>query len=259
MRKLLITSILALSCALSAAQGLGGKAGIGGSAGLGGGATVSSGATVVQPTSGSPLNAACAQFTGGTNTCAYPVNVTSGNEAYVLIIAGGAGTIGTPTKSAGTATIGTFTSVAAACATGGEMQVFKAAITGTGSATISETFSTSTNIGVFPFEVSNDGGPDTGTNPVCHTSNPFSTSYVTASVTTATANDVILLARMGGTTQVFTALTPYTLSGQGPGTAGNDTSWFTGNYTSASATTVNGSYTATPGSDTEQDIVVAIK
>ena len=227
----------------------------------------SSSATIVQPTSGNPLAAACAQFTGATNTCAYPINVTSGNKGYVLIVSQGAGTVATPTKSAGTATIGTITPATSASTVGGAMRWFTFSITGTGSLTISETFSTSGNIGVFPFEVSNSSGVDssstctvgTAVGGACfHSSNTFSTSYVTAAITPATAGDLLLIAEQNGTNQTISALTPYTISGQGPGTAGNDVSWFTANYTDSTTGNVAGTYTMTSGSQTESDSVLPI-
>lgn len=225
-----------------------------------------SGATIVQPTSGNPLLPGCAN-NSTTNTCALPLSVTSGNTLFVMIAAGATGTVGVPVKSAGTATIGTCTAVGSGSTAGGEQQWYTCAITGSGSLTISETFSTSTNVGVFPFEVNNSAGADTvtctvgaGSGGACyHSSNPFSTAYVTTALTPTTAGDLILLARMGGTSQTFSALTPYTLSGQGPGTTGNNTSWFTGNFTNSGTSNVAGAYTTTPGSDTEQDGGLAVK
>jgi hypothetical protein len=181
--------------------------------------------SIVQPTAGNPLAATCAQFTAATNTCAYPVNLTAGNTAYVLITAGTAGTVGVPTCS-GTATVGTFTAVGAGSTAGGAQQWYKAAITGSGSCTVSETYSASTNVGVFPFEVSNDGGVDGS--PVYSLTSCFSTTGCTlASFTPGTTSDLVLTAVMSGATTVtYSSLTPYTLVGQGAGSTGNETSFF---------------------------------
>ena len=127
-------------------------------------------ASVVQPTSTYPLAAGCSTYNNGggnATTCAYPVNVTAGNEAYVLVIgAGGAGTI-SAVSCAGTATVGTFSTIGAGATLGGAVaQWYSAAITSSGSCTVSATYSAGANVAVFPYEVSNSNGPDSGVNPV---------------------------------------------------------------------------------------------
>ena len=101
--------------------------------------------------------------------------------------------------------------------------------------------------GVFPFEIANDSGLDTGTNPVYYEDGTYCTSCTIASITTATANDLVLYVVMQDYATTYSALTPYTLSGQYSLVTGNENSWLTSNYTEVSAGTVTGSFTSSSG------------
>lgn len=200
---------------------------------------------VVQPTTGNPILDTCTNYATHV-TCAYPINVTSGNEAYVFIATSGTSVIATPTCSSGTATIGTFTAVGAGSSAGGQQQWYRAAITGSGSCTVSETITggTSQYVGVFPFEVSNDGGVDSGTNPVYNSVSCFGpTTCNNVSITTSTANDLLLYVFMGGSTAVYSALTPYSVATNVNNPGGNQLAFLAGSYVSSTATTVGGTYT----------------
>lgn len=264
-----ILSIIGLSLlgfALAFSQsGVGGKGGFGGKGGSGGGTTATASPSIVQPTVANPLDPACAQFST-TNTCAYPLNVTSGNQGFVQIIANNTGTISTPTKSAGTATIGTITAVGAGCnvtgaTCGGAQQWYTFAITGSGSLTISETFSSGLSLGVLLFEVSNYHSVDTS--PLYHAvSSSFCTSACAlVSITPGTTSDLILAGLMTGNTGDTYTVTPYTLSGSGLGTVGNDVSWFTANYTAPSTSAISATFTPLSGlgGNSYQDSALAVK
>jgi len=224
-----------------------------------------SNATIVQPTSANPLAAACGQYVGGTtNTCSAPVNVTSGNELFILTAASSVQTLSAPTKSSGTATIGTITQIGSGCsATGtsceGSMRWDQASITGSGSITITCNYGASTNVGCFPFEVSNYHSVDTG--PVYHglTGSFCSSACALASITPGTANDLLLVVSVNGA-YTSSTVTPYLLSGNGNLT-GNNISWTTANYTAPNTSTINP--TLTPGTayggQNPQDSVVAVK
>lgn len=217
--------------------------------------TGSAATAVVQPTAGNPLAASCADYNQTSISCAYPINVTAGNTAYVLVFVGAKATIGTPSCSSGTATIGTFTLIANNTR-GGEMAWYSASITGSGSCTVSATITAaSTNETLLPFEVSGSGGIDSGTNPVFAYPDCTATCS-TPGITTSTANDLLLFGLMYPIpSATFSALTPYTLSGQD----GTGPIWMTGNYTAASAGKVNGSFSNSGASTNTQMSVLAIK
>lgn len=216
--------------------------------------------TIVQPISGSPLAATCAQFVGAAspNTCAYQSNLTSGNFAWVSIFASGGGTLTTPTCS-GTATIGTFTAVGGVGAAGsGIQQWYRALITGSGSCTVSSASTIAGNLAVLPFEVSNDGGIDGSA--VYGINSCFATTGCTlTSFTPGTTGDLILSANMGVTTVTYSALTPYILICQGPGSVGNDTSFFVSSYIAPNTSAINPTYSETVTTNNMVNSAVAIK
>ena len=257
----IIASILALLLvALAFGQGgyVGPKGYIGPNGYVGGAGAFTS-ASIVQPTIANPLASTCAQFPGTPTTCAMPLNVTSGNVLYVYVVAATTGTLGTPTKSSGTSTIGAFSAIGGGSTAGGEQQWYKASITGSGSLTLTSTFSTSNDVGLFPFEVSNDGGVDSGTNPVYEALNPFCTTGCnTVSITTVANGDLVLYANMFGASTTPSTLSPYTLSGSNNVTSSNQLPWLTGNYTEVTAGTVSGTFNQT-STAAYQDSAIAIK
>jgi hypothetical protein len=223
------------------------------------------GASIVQPTSSNPLAAACGQY-GSTNTCAYPVNVTSGNEGFVLLSSTATGTFTAPSKSAGTATIGTVTAVGSGCdatgaTCGGAQQWYQFSITGSGSLTISAGFSVSTNLSVLVFEVSSYHSVDT--TPVYHslTSSFCSSACALASITPGTTGDLIMAGMANAATGDTYTTSPYTLSGTGPGTVSSDTMWITMNYTAPSTSTINPTFTPSGalGGQSPLDSAMAVK
>lgn len=245
--KLAVLLLFPIACL---AQGgiIGGSGRIGGS-GMVGAGVASSAPSIVQPTVAHPLAGDCVYY-ANPNTCAMPQNVTAGNTLRLLLILDHTGcTFSTPTQSAGTATVGTFTLDGTGSSTDGSYAVYKAPITGSGSATISSgyTVCSTTYEGVFPFEIANDSGLDTGTNPVYYEDGTYCTSCTIASITTATANDLVLYVVMQDYATTYSALTPYTLSGQYSLVTGNENSWLTSNYTEVSAGTVTGSFTSSSG------------
>ncbi len=219
------------------------------------------GIAIVQPTAGNPLAQSCSIFASNPTTCAYPVNVTSGNQALVLAISGAAGTLGTPACSSGTATIGTFTAIGGGSSAGGVQQWFKAGITGSGSCTISVSVPASSNSAVLIFEVSGFNSVDTGTNPVYHSASCFTpTGCAAGSITPGTTSDLILFGITGGqSTTAYSALSPYTSSGTGLGNAGNNNAWMTGNYTAPSTSAINPTFSQGAGTLTYQDSSMAVK
>ena len=180
-------------------------------------------------------------------SCAYPLNVTAGNIAYVLVIAsGGGGVISTP-SCAGTATVGAFSAVGVgAISSSAVAQWYSANITVSGSCIVSAKYSASANVAVFPYEA-NSIGPDGGMNPVYNNNTTNCTSCSTGNITTSTANDLVLYGQQQeGSAETYSAVTPYSVLSQSS-LLGNNTSFLVAGYTASAAGVVSGTFTKTNG------------
>ena len=202
----------------------------------------------VQPTLAHPLAASCSTYTS-TVSCAYPLNVTAGNIAYVLVIASAGGGTFSGVACAGTATVGTFSPIGAGASLGGGAvaQWYSAAITSSGSCTVSATYSAGANVAVFPYEVSNSNGPDSGVNPVYNSNTTYCTACSMVAITTSTTNDLLLYGQQqGGYAETYSAVTPYSVLSQSS-KLGNNQSFLIAGYTASAAGSVSGTFTQTTG------------
>lgn len=201
-----------------------------------------SGVSIVQPTSGNQLAAGCGYY-AATISCTMPVNVTSGNILRVYFGAQTTGTISSiPAKSSGTATVGTCSATGGGSTSGGVQQWYSCAITGSGSLTLSATFSATNNLVLFPFEIASDGGLDSGTNPTYSSGSCFATACSNSSITTATANDLVINIAAGGASNTYSAYTPYASISSSNAPA-NNVNFILGKYTAVSTGAVGGTFT----------------
>lgn len=226
------------------------------------------GPTVVQPTSShfwAVNSSGCAIYGSNPTTCAFPQNVSSGHGVYVHLMFGTTGTLATPTSS-GTATIGSFTEIGSGCdaattACGGAQAWYRASVTGSGTLTISDIPPASNNTSVHIWEIANDGGADSGTNPVYAYNNTGCTTGCAiggaSGITPATTGDLIICDEAGSSAATISAVTPYTLIGQNSAT-GNNLTDFAADYIAPSTSAITGTYT-TSAADNMLNSCLAIK
>lgn len=209
-----------------------------------GGLTSAAAVTLVQPTTSNSIASTCSAYSGVTTiTCAFPLNLSAGNSIYVAVFIPGGNTVTSPLACSGTATIGSFSTIGSG---GNGINWYRATISGSGSCSLSTTMSSAGGMFIFPFEISSDGGADSGTNPVYNQTAYSGATVTLTSITPATINDLILSVFFSqNNPNTYSSLSTYTLVNQGNSTT---SSFFTGSYvapaTSAISPTATQSNTA---------------